>query len=294
MTTVADWVEGARLRTLPAAFSPVLAGTGAAVAAGSFRPLHAALALVVALALQVGVNYANDYSDGIRGTDSEERVGPQRLVGSGAAPAHAVKRAAFGCFGIGAVAGLVLVLLTQQWWLLALGAASILAAWYYTGGRHPYGYYGLGEVFVFVFFGLVAVCGTTYVQVARVTAPSVAAAVAIGAMACAILVCNNLRDIDTDRVSGKRTLETRLGDRASRWFYLALLALTAVAVVAVAALSGRWWSLLGLAFVVPLVGPVRTLLGGATGRPLVGVLKMTGIAELVCAVGLLVGLSIPA
>ena len=152
MTTVADWVEGARRRTLPAAFSPVLAGTGAAVAAESFKPLHATLALVVALALQVGVNYANDYSDGIRGTDSEARVGPQRLVGSGAAPAHVVKRAAFLCFGIGAVAGLLLVVLTGQWWLLAVGAASIVAAWYYTGGANPYGYLGLGEVFVFVFF----------------------------------------------------------------------------------------------------------------------------------------------
>ena len=293
MTTVADWVEGARLRTLPAAFSPVLAGTGAAVAAESFKPLHATLALVVALALQVGVNYANDYSDGIRGTDSEARVGPQRLVGSGAAPAHVVKRAAFLCFGIGAVAGLLLVVLTGQWWLLAVGAASIVAAWYYTGGANPYGYLGLGEVFVFVFFGLVAVCGTTYVQVGRVTGPSLAAAVAIGALACAILVCNNLRDIDTDRVAGKRTLETRLGDRASRWFFVVLLAVAALAVVAVAALSGRWWSLLGLGFVVPLVGPTRLLLAGARGLPLVRVLKMTGIAELVCAVGLLVGLSLP-
>lgn len=294
MTTVADWVEGARLRTLPAAFAPVLAGTGAAVAAGSFRPLHALLALVVALALQVGVNYANDYSDGIRGTDSEERVGPQRLVGSGAAPPHVVKRAAFLCFGIGALAGLVLVVLTRQWWLLGVGLASILAAWYYTGGRRPYGYMGLGEVFVFVFFGLVAVGGTTYVQVGRVTGASLAAAVAIGALACAILVANNLRDIRTDVVAGKRTLETRLGDRGSRWFFVALLVLAAAAVVAVAAVSGRWWALLGLLFVLPLVGPTRRLLAGATGLPLVRVLKMTGIAELVCSLGLLVGLSIPA
>ncbi|SDB80727.1 1,4-dihydroxy-2-naphthoate prenyltransferase [Raineyella antarctica] len=294
MSTVADWVEGARLRTLPAAFSPVLAGSGAAVAAGSFRPVHAVLALVVALALQVGVNYANDYSDGIRGTDSAERVGPQRLVGSGAAPAHVVKRAAFLCFGIGVVAGLVLVLLTQQWWLLLVGAASVLAAWYYTGGKHPYGYLGLGEVFVFVFFGLVAVCGTTYVQVGRVTWASLAAAVAIGSLACAILVANNLRDIATDVVSGKRTLETRLGDRGSRWFFVVLLVLTAIAVVAVAAASGRWWALLGLLFVLPVAGPARVLLTGATGMPLVRVLKMTGIAELVCALGLLAGLSIPA
>ena len=292
MTTVADWVEGARLRTLPAAFSPVLAGTGAAVAADSFRPGHALLALVVALALQVGVNYANDYSDGIRGTDSAERVGPQRLVGSGAAAAHVVRRAAFLCFGIGAMAGLVLVLLTQQWWLLLVGVASVLAAWYYTGGKRPYGYLGLGEVFVFVFFGLVAVCGTTYVQVGRVTWTSLAAAFAIGALACAILVANNLRDIETDIVAGKHTLETRLGDRGSRWFFVALLAVTAAAVVAVAATSGRWWSLLGLLFVVPLLKPTRALLAGATGMELVRVLKLTGIAEMVCALGLLVGLSI--
>ena len=292
MTTVADWVEGARLRTLPAAFSPVLAGTGAAVAADSFRPGHALLALVVALALQVGVNYANDYSDGIRGTDSAERVGPQRLVGSGAAAAHVVRRAAFLCFGIGAMAGLVLVLLTQQWWLLLVGVASVLAAWYYTGGKRPYGYLGLGEVFVFVFFGVVAVCGTTYVQVGRVTWTSLAAAFAIGALACAILVANNLRDIETDIVAGKHTLETRLGDRGSRWFFVALLAVTAAAVVAVAATSGRWWSLLGLLFVVPLLKPTRALLAGATGMELVRVLKLTGIAEMVCALGLLVGLSI--
>ena len=292
MTTVADWVEGARLRTLPAALSPVLAGTGAAVAADSFRPGHALLALVVSLALQVGVNYANDYSDGIRGTDSAERVGPPRLVGSGAAAADVVRRAALLCFGIGALAGLGLVLLTQQWWLLLVGVASILAAWYYTGGRRPYGYLGLGEVFVFVFFGLVAVCGTTYVQVGRVTWTSLAAAFAIGGLVCAILVANNLRDIATDLVAGKRTLETRLGDRGSRWFFVALLASSAIAVVAVAATSGRWWSLLGLLFVVPLLRPTRDVLAGASGMELGRVLKLTGIAELVCALGLLVGLSI--
>lgn len=294
MTTVGDWVEGARLRTLPAAFSPVMAGTGAAIAAGSFRPVHAVLALVVALALQVGVNYANDYSDGIRGTDSAERVGPQRLVGSGAAPAAVVKRAAFGCFGVAGLAGLSLVVLTGQWWLLLVGVASVLAAWYYTGGKHPYGYQGLGEIFVFLFFGLVAVCGTTYVQVGAVTLPSLFAAIAIGALACAILVTNNLRDIATDVVAGKHTLETRLGDRGSRIFFVVLLAVTALSVVGVAATSGRWWSLLGLAFVLPLAGPTRALLAGTTGLPLVQVLKMTGIAELVAAAGLLVGLAIPA
>ncbi|MPM87899.1 1,4-dihydroxy-2-naphthoate octaprenyltransferase [bioreactor metagenome] len=170
----------------------------------------------------------------------------------------------------------------------------MLAAWYYTGGRHPYGYLGLGEIFVFIFFGLVAVCGTTYVQVGAVTLPSLFAAVAIGALACAILVTNNLRDIATDIVAGKHTLETRLGDRGSRIFFVVLLAVTALAIIGVAASSGRWWSLSGLAFALPLARPTRALLAGATGLPLVQVLKMTGLAELVAAAGLLVGLAIPA
>src|SRR5690606_8517644 len=160
------------------------------------------------------VNYANDYSDGIRGTDAD-RVGPMRLVGSGAAPAAAVKRAAFGCFGIAAAAGLAIVVITQVWWLLAVGVACILAAWVYPGGKRPYGYHGLGEVFVFVFFGLVAVCGTTLVQTGAVGWAALAAAVTVGGLACAILVANNLRDLAGDRESGKHTLATRLGDRGT-------------------------------------------------------------------------------
>ena len=170
------------------------------------------LALVVSLALQVGVNYANDYSDGIRGTDAT-RVGPLRLVGSGLASPGAVRAAAFACFAVAAVAGLGLVLLTGFWWLLAVGAACIVAAWFYTGGRHPYGYLGLGELFVFVFFGLVAVGGTVYVQLGRVPLAGLVAGVAIGALACALLVVNNLRDLANDARAGKRTLATRIGDR---------------------------------------------------------------------------------
>ncbi len=179
-------------------------------------------ALVVSLALQVGVNYANDYSDGIRGTDAT-RVGPLRLVGSGLASPGAVRAAAFACFGVAAVAGLGLVLLTGFWWLLAVGAACIVAAWFYTGGRHPYGYLGLGELFVFVFFGLVAVCGTVYVQLGRVPLAGLVAGVAIGALACALLVVNNLRDLTNDARAGKRTLATRIGDRATRVTYLILI-----------------------------------------------------------------------
>ena len=279
MTTLAQWVEGARPRTLPAAFAPVLAGTGIAIAEGAFRPAYAGLALVVAVALQIGVNYANDYSDGIRGTDSADRVGPFRLVGSGSTPAGLVRVAAFTCFGVAMLAGLGLVVLTGQWWLLAVGAACVLAAWYYTGGRHPYGYLGLGEVFVFVFFGLVAVGGTTYVQVGT---------------ACAILVANNLRDLASDRASGKRTLATRLGDRGTRWCFAGLVALTLAGVVGVAWSTGHWLALLGLIVVVPVIGSLRAMLTGVSGMGLVAVLKNTGIAELACSVGLLVGLAVSA
>ena len=287
MASVAEWVEGARLRTLPAALSPVLAGTGVAAFAGGADPLRAVLALLVALALQVGVNYANDYSDGVRGTD-EHRVGPQRLVGSGAAQPRTVKLAAFGCFGLAAIFGLVLVGLSGQWWLLAVGLASILAAWFYTGGERPYGYRGLGEVFVFVFFGLVATAGTTYVQLARVPWPTWPAATVMGALSCAVLVCNNLRDIPSDRLSGKRTLETRLGDRYSRWFYV-LLAVIAVAGVIVTAAGTTWWALLGLSTLVFLVPATRHIITGGTGMALVRTLKLTGFAELAAGSGLLVG-----
>jgi len=292
VASLAEWVEGARLRTLNAAIAPVFAGSAIAVHEDAFSPVRALLALVVALALQVGVNYANDYSDGVRGTD-EVRVGPQRLVGSGAAEPAAVKRAAFICFGIAAVAGLVLVALSGLWWLLAVGVASILAAWYYTGGRNPYGYRGLGEVFCFVFFGLVAVAGTTIVQVLGVPGPTWFAASAMGALACAVLVCNNLRDLPTDRQSGKRTLETMLGDGRSRAFY-AVLAVVATACVVATAATTTWWALLGLGGLVFLVPAARHVLSGGTGMALVRTLKLTGFAELAAAVGLYAGMLIGA
>src|SRR4051795_990739 len=232
MATPGEWLEGARPRTLPAAVSPVLAGTGVAAYEDSAVWWKAALALVVALALQVAVNYANDYSDGIRGTD-EDRVGPMRLVGSRAATSGAVKKAAFIAFGVAAVAGLVLAASTA-WWLVVLGAVCLLAAWFYTGGSRPYGYLGLGEVMVFVFFGLVAVVGTTYVQTESFDLPALYAAVGVGAIACALLVVNNLRDIPTDTVAGKRTLAVVLGADRTRALFLLLIVAASFACVAVA------------------------------------------------------------
>lgn len=287
MTKASDWLEGARPRTLPAALSPVLAGSGVAWFYGGFNLGMALLCLVVAVALQVGVNYANDYSDGIRGTDAD-RVGPMRLVGSGAATPKAVKSAAFACFGVAGVAGLALTVWSGHWWFLAVGAACVLAAWFYTGGKRPYGYLGLGELFVFVFFGLVAVCGTAFVQLGAFTLASLWAACAIGFLACAILVANNLRDLAGDQLAGKRTLATRLGDSGTRALYAGLAVATAIAVVG-AAMTTTAWALLGLVFLPVLIPSLLTVMRGATGRTLIVVLKATGMAELACAAGLFTG-----
>ncbi|MGA8247962.1 MAG: 1,4-dihydroxy-2-naphthoate polyprenyltransferase [Nocardioides sp.] len=291
MASPGDWLAGARPRTLPAAVSPVLAGTAVAVYDDAAVWWKALLALVVALALQVGVNYANDYSDGIRGTDAE-RVGPMRLVGSGTASPGAVRRAAFAAFGVAAAAGLVLAA-TTAWWLVAVGAACVVAAWFYTGGSSPYGYLGLGEVMVFCFFGLVAVTGTAYVQTETWRLPAWYAAVGIGALACAILVANNLRDIPTDRVAGKLTLAVRLGDDRTRGLYVLLLAAATVALAGVA-LTTSWWALLALLYVVPAGRAARGVLRRATGPGLIPVLQATGVAELVYGAGLLVGLALGA
>ncbi|MCW2605033.1 MAG: 1,4-dihydroxy-2-naphthoate prenyltransferase [Pseudonocardiales bacterium] len=291
VATAAQWVEGARLRTLPAAIAPVIAGTGVAAYVDAVIWWRAALALVVGLAMQVGVNYANDYSDGIRGTD-DVRVGPLRLVGSGVATPKSVKLAAFACFGIGAVAGLALAAVTT-WWLLLVGVAAIAAAWTYTGGPSPYGYRALGDVSVFLFFGLVAVLGTVYVQTGGLGWAAWAAAIAIGALACAILMANNLRDIATDITSDKRTLAVLLGDARTRIAYVALIALPLALAIALA-ITETPWALLAAAGLALAIPALRAVLSGATGRALIVVLKTTGLAELAYAALLAVGLAIAA
>ena len=289
MATAAEWISGARPRTLPAAAAPVMVGTGAAAQVGSSAALPALLALGVALALQVGVNFANDYSDGVRGTDLD-RVGPMRLTASGAAAPRAVKTAAFVAFGVAAVLGLVLCAVSGHWWLLAVGAVSVIAAWYYTGGRTPYGYRGLGEIAVFVFFGLVAVLGTTYTQADTITWPAVLGAVGVGLIACALLMVNNLRDIPTDVLAGKRTLAVRLGDYRARRVYIAMIWVP----VLLGAVCAFWapWSLV----VLLLLGPAALLsipiLAGARGKLLVPVLAGTGLYELGYGLLLWFGLSL--
>jgi 1,4-dihydroxy-2-naphthoate octaprenyltransferase len=290
--TVAQWVAGARPRTLPAAVAPVLAGTAIAVWEHQAVWWKAALALAVALLLQVGVNYANDFSDGVRGTD-DHRVGPFRLVGSGSARPDAVKAAAFLALGGAAVVGLVLAA-TTAWWLVGIGLLCILAAWFYTGGSRPYGYMGLGEVMVFVFFGLVAVVGTTYVQTQTFELSALYAAIGVGALACAILVANNLRDIPTDRVAGKRTLAVALGDERTRHAY-GLLADVALVALVVVCLTTSWWALLGLVAAAPMLPALTAVLGEkATGAALIPVLQQTGLGELVYAAGMLAGLAVGA
>jgi 1,4-dihydroxy-2-naphthoate polyprenyltransferase len=293
VATVGQWVQGARPRTLPTAVSPVLVGTGAAMGAGAVEPVRALLALVVAVALVVGVNYANDYSDGIRGTD-DERVGPVRLVGSRLAAPTAVRTAAFVCFGVAAVAGLTLVSLSRQWWLVAVGAVCIAGAWFYTGGRRPYGYAGLGEVAVFVFFGPVAVLGTTLTQLGLTQsgppgALAVVGAVGVGLLACAVLVVNNLRDITGDTAVGKRTLAVVLGDTDTRRLYAVLVLLP----IGLSALAGIWsWPmLLGLLALPLAVVQARRVLGGAGSRQLVPVLGATGILLLTWSAATAIGLA---
>ena len=290
LSPVQIWIAGARPRTLPAAVAPVVAGTGVAAFSDAVVWWKALLALGVSLALQVGVNYANDYSDGIRGTD-DDRVGPLRLVGSGLVPARRVKLAAFAFLGLGAVFGLALAA-TTTWWLLLVGVAAIGAAWTYTGGPSPYGYRALGEVSVFVFFGLVAVLGTAYVQTEELSGLAWAAAVGVGSLACAILVANNLRDIPTDTEAGKRTLAVLLGDAGTRRLFSLLVLIAMVCLVA--ASTSTLWALLGLLFVPLAVRARQIVASGATGPALIPVLQSIGLAELVYAAGLAIGLAIGA
>ena len=286
MATIAQWVEGARPRTLPNAVAPVIVGTGAAAWLHGAVWWKALLALVVAVALIVGVNYANDYSDGIRGTD-DVRTGPLRLVGSRLASPRAVLTAAVASLAVGASAGLALALVSQPW-LIAVGVACIAGAWLYTGGSKPYGYLGLGEVAVFVFFGLVAVLGTQYTQSLHVDWVGAVTAVATGALSSAVLVANNLRDIPTDKDSGKITLAVRLGDGRTRALYLALVAL-AFMLTLVLVLATPWCAagLIAAPLALRASGPVRRGLGG---KDLIPVLRDTGLTMLVWAIAVAVAL----
>jgi 1,4-dihydroxy-2-naphthoate polyprenyltransferase len=289
VATAQQWLGGARPRTLPAAIVPVLVGSGVAAGYRLFSPWRAVLALVVALALQVGVNYANDYSDGVRGTD-EARVGPVRLVAAGLATPQRVRTAALACFAVGCAAGFVLAAVTS-WWLLLVGAAAVAAAWTYTGGRHPYGYHGLGEVAVFAFFGVAAVVGTAYVQMGRLTWLAVAASIPVGLLACALLVVNNLRDIASDTAAGKRTLAVLIGDQRTRLLYTccALIPFGMLAVLAFA----RPFSLLALVTLPLAVAPVRAVRAGADGPALIAALGQTGRLQLAFGLLLTLGLAVP-
>ncbi len=284
------WAAGARPRTLPAAVVPVAVGVAAAAEPGPIVAWRALAAGAVALLLQVGTNFANDYSDGVRGTDAPgQRVGPVRLVGWGLRPPRAVKRAALLCFAGAALAGLTLVVAVGPE-LLVVGAAAIAAGWFYTGGSHPYGYYGFGELFVFVFFGLVATAGTTYVQHEELTALSLTAAVPVGFLATALLVVNNLRDIPGDTVAGKRTLAVRLGERRTRALYVGLLVLAFAAVPAVAGWFERPAAAAALVGIVLARRPVLRVLEGARGAELIPVLEATGRVQLVAGLSLALGI----
>lgn len=289
MATIAQWIEGARPRTLPNAIAPVLVGTGAAIGVSGFSWWRAGLALVVSLALIVGVNFANDYSDGIRGTD-DERIGPLRLVGSKLVAPPVVRVVAFGCFGLAGVAGLVLTAASGQWWLLAVGGLCIAAAWFYTGGAKPYGYAGFGEPAVFLFFGLTGVLGTLYVQAGLVTWSALAAAAGVGSFSAAVLIANNLRDISTDQAVGKRTLAVRLGDRRIRRLYVALVMLPFL-------MSGLTsirhpWALLALLAVFVARPATHRIASNTTGQALIPVLRDTALTMLMWSAATGIGLAV--
>ena len=266
------WIQGARPRTLPAAVAPVIVAT--VLAGKEWKPLQALLALIVSLALQIAVNYSNDYSDGIRGTD-DDRVGPIRLVASGLASANSVKRAAQLSFLVACIAGLLLASISA-WWVILIGIASVLAAWGYTGGHTPYGYRGFGELSVFTFFGVVATVGTYYVQTLQVTAAAFAASIPMGALSCALLAINNIRDIPGDEVVGKKTLAVKLGDRNARRFFVALLICAYIFPI----FTGHTLALLTLATAPAAYAIAREVLAGASGKDLIPLLGRTGQLQL--------------
>ena len=271
------WVEGARVRTLPLAVSPIAIGAGAAASVQKFDLVLSLLALAVALFLQVGVNYANDYSDGIRGTD-DFRVGPLRLTGSKSVRPEAVKLAAFIFFGLAAIAGLVIVLITAQWWFIAVGAAAIIAAWFYTGGKSPYGYAGLGELAVFVFFGLVATYGTAFIQIKNFDMNALIGSIAVGLFAAAVLMVNNIRDIETDTLAKKKTLAVKLGRRRAKAVYFLMIWLPMLVLVPYSLIYPATfftWAVLFL--LIPATLIVAT---AKTPRELILALKLTSFASL--------------
>ena len=288
VASTSDWISAARPRTLSVSLAAVAVGVGVARATGHLDWWHALLALVVALSMQIGTNYANDYSDGVRGTDAR-RVGPLRLVASGRASPDAVKRAAIVTYAVGALCGLVLAIVTSPW-LIALGAASIGAGWLYTGGPRPYGYLGLGELFVFCFFGLLAVVGTTYVSSGTIPGLAWIAASAVGFIAVALLVVNNLRDRITDEAAGKRTLAVKIGDRATRLLYVALL----VGAFGLAGVATGYRNFAALALVgLPIaLRPASIVLDGGEGKELIPALAKTGLVQLVFGVAFAIGIAI--
>jgi 1,4-dihydroxy-2-naphthoate octaprenyltransferase len=283
------WVEGARLRTLPLAIAPVAIGAGAADSVQAFDLTLSALALAVALFLQIGVNYANDYSDGIRGTD-DYRVGPLRLTGSKSVRPEAVKLAAFAFFGLAAASGLAIVLITGMFWLIAVGIAAIVAAWFYTGGKNPYGYAGLGELAVFVFFGLVATIGTTYVQVGFIEFNAVLGGIASGLFASAVLMVNNIRDIETDKLASKKTLAVMLGKKAATGLFLVMIWTPFVILSFFTLLYPA--TLMGFSSLLLVAPATLIVLTAKTAKELVLVLKLTSFASLAYALALAAGLFI--
>ena len=285
-TSFDDWVAGARPRTLWTAITPVLVGTAAANAIGGSQLLLSILALGVGLALQVGVNFANDYSDGVRGTDVD-RIGPDRLVATGKATPSAVKMAAFGSFGVAAVLGLLLVALSGFWWLLGVGVVAIVAAWYYTGSAKPYGYAGWGELSVFIFFGPVATLGTMYTQSGAVTWWAVLASIGLGLFAVAMLLVNNIRDIETDTAAGKRTLAVRIGDYRARQLYSAAVTLPLLISIFIA--FEQPWVLLTLLLILPsllLVMGMRLRVGPSLGPMFLGTSAVGFFYGVLLAVGI--------
>lgn len=288
MATVNDWLEGARIRTLPAAVAPVILSAAIAYDEGGLSLPRTLLAALVALAFQIGVNFSNDYSDGVRGTD-DARQGPPRLTGGGKADPKLVLKVAIAFFALACLAGLVLVALSGQWWLLGVGVAAVAAAWFYTGGDKPYGYMGLGEVFVLVFFGYVATVGTVYVQTG--TAPALAwiSATGVGLIACSLLMVNNIRDIPTDSLTGKNTLAVRMGDRTARRVFVAMLVMPLLLAVVIALLGWSWaWLTMLTAPLVVVIS--RGVLAGAKGRELIPALKNAGLYELAYALTLGAGI----